>query len=466
MGKTTGFIEFDRQTETKEAPKERIKHYNEIYNPSTSETINSQAARCMDCGIPFCHSGCPLGNRIPDFNDAVYNDQWEKAYGILKSTNNFPEFTGRICPAPCEGSCVLGINNDAVAIEFIEKNIAEKAFEEGYEKVNIPENRTGKKVAIIGSGPAGLAVADQLNQLGHNVDVFERDKMPGGLLRFGIPDFKLEKWVVERRVEKLKAEGISFKCGITVGNDISFNEIDKNYNAIVLCTGSTTPREIGVKGRELKGIHFAMEFLGQSNKLISGINYNEETISAKNKNVVVIGGGDTGSDCVGTSNRQGAKSVTQIEILDQPPIDRNEANPWPEWPLILRTSTSHEEGCERQWSLLTKEFVGKKGAVSGLKVVDVSFENGKMIEKENSEREIPCDLVLIAAGFVGQEKDGLAHQIDVEVNERNNIDAFGFSTKLNKVFAAGDARIGQSLVVSAIAEGRKAAIAVDRFLNS
>lgn len=465
MGKTTGFIEFDRQTESKEAPKERIKHYKEIYERGTAEMINSQAARCMDCGIPFCHSGCPLGNKIPDFNDAVYNDEWEKAYGILKSTNNFPEFTGRICPAPCEGSCVLGINNDAVAIELIEKNIAEKAFEEGYEVVNIPEKRSGKKVAVIGSGPAGLAVADQLNQVGHQIAVYERDEMPGGLLRFGIPDFKLEKWVVERRINKLTAEGIAFNCGVSVGDDLSFNDLDKEYDAIVLCTGSTTPREIGVKGRELKGVHFAMEFLGQSNKRVSGIDYTETTISAKDKNVVVIGGGDTGSDCVGTSNRQGAKSVTQIEILDQPPVDRSEVNPWPEWPLVLRTSTSHEEGCERQWALLTKEFVGKSGSVSGLKVVDVSFEDGKMIEQENSEREIPCDLVLIAAGFIGQEAEGLAHNIDVEINERNNIDAFGYSTKMDKVFAAGDARIGQSLVVSAIAEGRKAAVAVDRFLS-
>lgn len=465
MGKITGFLEHERALAEKVAPKERISNYKELVKPADDELINQQAARCMDCGIPFCHSGCPLGNKIPDFNDAVYERDWEKAYTILKSTNNFPEFTGRICPAPCEGSCVLGINKEPVAIELIEKEIAERAFETGLEKVRIPEKRSDKKIAIIGSGPAGLAAADMLNQMGHTVTVFEKDEKPGGLLRFGIPDFKLEKRVVERRIDLLEQEGITFKNNVCVGENLSWCELDKSFDATVLCLGSTIPRDIGAIGREVNGVHFAMEFLGQQNRRNAEIKFDEPSISAKGKNVVVIGGGDTGSDCIGTCNRQCAKSITQIEILDKPPLTRSNENPWPEWPLILRTSSSHEEGSDRKWALLTKEFMVKNNKLVGINVSEVHFENGTMVEKENSDDIIKCDLVLIAAGFVGPKKSGLIEALKLDVNNRGNIATKGYQTNIDKIFAAGDARMGQSLVVSAIAEGRKVATAVDKYLN-
>ncbi|MEM6736285.1 MAG: glutamate synthase subunit beta [Bacteroidota bacterium] len=466
MGKTTGFLEYTRELPAKEDPEKRVENYEEFELYFPEEKTEKQAARCMDCGVPFCHSGCPLGNKIPDFNDAVYRGEWEEAWSILKSTNNFPEFTGRICPAPCEGSCVLGINQPPVAIEHIEKSIAEKAFNLGLEKVNRPEKRTDKKVAVVGSGPAGLAVADQLNQSGHAVTVFERDTEIGGLLRFGIPDFKLSKQVVDRRVKFLEKEGITFKTSVNVGQDLSVEELDSQFDAIVLCGGSTIPRDLPLPGRELEGIHFAMDFLTQQNRDVAGNLSTENRVLATGKDVVVIGGGDTGSDCVGTSNRQRARSITQIEIMDKPPLNRTENNPWPEWPMTLRTSTSHEEGCKRKWALMTKEFVGQGGKLTGIKVVDVGFEEGKLKERVNSEQIIPAQLVLIAAGFLHPQKEGLLDQLRVKLDERGNVATRNFQTNADKFFAAGDMRRGQSLVVWAIAEGRKAAKAVDNFLMS
>ncbi len=464
MGKPTGFIEFDREVPSYEPVAKRTQNYQEFEIPFEDEKTATQAARCMDCGVPFCHSGCPLGNKIPDFNDAVYRQDWAGAWQLLKSTNNFPEFTGRICPAPCEGSCVLGINQPPVAIEHIEKSIAEKAFDLGLEKPRKPSKSTGKKVAIIGSGPAGLAAADQLNQSGHEVTVFERDAEIGGLLRYGIPDFKLSKEVVTRRVDLLKKEGIQFISNTNVGLDISVKELETAFDAIVLSIGSTIPRDLPIPGRKLKGIHYAMDFLTQQNRDVSGEKYDNTKISASDKDVVVIGGGDTGSDCVGTSNRQGSKSITQIEIMEKPPLNRTETNPWPEWPMVLRTSSSHEEGCDRKWALMTKEFVGDK-KVEGLKVVDVSFKNGKLQEKSGSERVIPAQLVLIAAGFMHPQKEGLLKKLSLKLDDRGNIATQNCKTSKDKYFAAGDARRGQSLVVWAIAEGRKVAETVDQFLT-
>lgn len=467
MGKITGFLEFERKLPETKDPKERVNEFTELYLPFPEEKTNEQAARCMDCGVPFCHSGCPLGNKIPDFNDAVFQKDWVLAWDILKSTNNFPEFTGRICPAPCESSCVLGINQPPVAIEHIEKTIAEKAFEMGLEKASIPTKRTGKKVAVVGSGPAGLAAADQLNQQGHEVTVYERDIEVGGLLRFGIPDFKLEKWVVERRVNLLKQEGIIFKTKTNVGVDIKGKDLLDKFDAVVLCGGSTIPRDLPIPGRDLDGVHFAMDFLTQQNREVSGLKKKEKKISAKGKNVIVIGGGDTGSDCIGTSNRQKAKSITQIEILGKPPTERSKVNPWPEWPMVLRTSTSHEEGCEREWSLMTKEFIGENGKLTGLKAVEVTFDKGKLKEIEGTERIIPTELVLIAAGFIHPQKEGLLEQLAIETDQRGNVLAEEeYRSNVEKVFAAGDMRRGQSLVVWAIAEGRKAAASVHEFLSS
>jgi glutamate synthase (NADPH/NADH) small chain len=465
MGKITGFLEYERETPATKDPRERVMEYKELYIPFAEEKTKEQAARCMDCGIPFCHSGCPLGNKIPDFNDAVYRNDWKLAWEILKSTNNFPEFTGRICPAPCEGSCVLGINQPAVAIEHIEKSIADKAFELGFEVPNIPDVRTDKKVAIVGSGPAGLAAADLLNQAGHNVTVFERDVAIGGLLRFGIPDFKMEKHLVERRVQLLEEEGISFITNTNVGVDISAEELVKKYDAIVLCGGSTIPRDLNIPGRDLEGIYFAMDFLTQQNKDVSGFKYEAEKLSAEGKNVVVIGGGDTGSDCIGTCNRQGAASITQIEILGKPPLDRREENPWPEWPMVLRTSTSHEEGAERKWSLLTKEFIGDHGKLSGLKTVQVAVENGQLKEIKGTENVIPAEMVLLAAGFIHPQKEGLLEQLKVAFDDKGNVASDNYKTSIEKVFTAGDMRRGQSLVVWAIAEGRQAANAVKEYLQ-
>ncbi len=466
MGKITGFIEYEREVPQYETVESRIKNYQEFELPFPEEKTTEQAARCMDCGVPFCHSGCPLGNKIPDFNHAVYNGDWAKAWELLKSTNNFPEFTGRICPAPCEGSCVLGINQPAVSIEHIEKSIAEKAFELGLEKPRKPKAQSGKKVAVIGSGPAGLAAADQLNQSGHQVTVFERDTSIGGLLRYGIPDFKLSKTIVQRRVDLLEKEGITFKTNTEVGVNISHTEMESSFDAIVLCMGSTIPRDLDIPGRNLQGIHFAMDFLKQQNQAVAGETSVIETISAEGKDVVVIGGGDTGSDCIGTSNRQIAESITQIEIMDKPPLTRSSANPWPEWPMTLRTSSSHQEGCDRKWAIMTKSFIGDKDHVTGLRVVDVDFKDGKMLEKPETERTIPAQLVLIAAGFVHPQKEGLLEQLNLKLDGRGNVSTDKFKTSAGKYFAAGDMRRGQSLVVWAISEGRKVAAEVNSYLEA
>lgn len=478
MGKPTGFIEYTRELPKYKDPKERIHEYKEFYLEFAEEKTRIQAARCMDCGVPFCHNGCPLGNIIPEFNDAAYNGDWKLAADILLSTNNFPEFTGRICPAPCEASCVLGINQPPVAIEHIEKSIIEKAFELNLIQPNPPKERTGKKVAVIGSGPAGLAAAAQLNKAGHSVTVFERADHIGGLLRYGIPDFKLEKQFVERRVKLMEAEGIVFKTNTNVGVDITADELTGNFDAVVLSGGSTVPRDLPIPGRQFKGVYPAMEFLSQQNKRVASIDtvidhqgkkYENGDIFATGKNVIVIGGGDTGSDCVGTSNRHGAQSVTQIELLSKPPETRAESTPWPLWPMMLRTSSSHEEGCERQWSILSKEFTGnEKGELTGLKVAEIEWKtvDGKpqMVEIEGTERILPCELALLAMGFVHPQHDGLLQQLTVDLDERGNVKANNYKTNVDKIFTAGDMRRGQSLVVWAISEGRECAREVDLFL--
>lgn len=468
MGAKEGFIQFKRELPESRTPEERINDYKEIYKPFDDEKLNRQAARCMDCGIPFCHQGCPLGNVIPEFNDAVYRNEWEEAFHILRGTNNFPEFTGRICPAPCEGSCVLGINKDPVAIELIEKNIAEKAYELGFVKPKVPAKRTGFKVAVIGSGPAGLAAADQLNQAGHEVTLFEKDKKAGGLLRYGIPDFKLEKWVIDRRIAVMEQEGIIFSTETEVGFNIKADNILRNFDAVVLSTGAQQPRELKIKGANLKGVHFAMEFLGKQNQVIGGEIANNP-ISATGKNVVVIGGGDTGSDCIGTSNRHGAASITQLELLPKPPKQRTELNPWPEWPMTLKTSSSHEEGAERVFSVLTKEFVGnEKGEVTGLVLVNIEWKEkgGRMQFEEVSgtTRTLPCDLAFIAIGYSGPAQNGLLNAFGVLTMENMLPKSKEYQSTNKKVFLAGDMRRGQSLVVWAISEGREAAVKVDEFL--
>lgn len=473
MGKPTGFQEFNRELPTKVSATERVKNYNEFVNLYTDEKLNQQSARCMNCGIPFCHSGCPLGNIIPEFNDAVYRKNWEEAYHILSSTNNFPEFTGRICPAPCESACVLGINKPAVAIEEIEKHIIEIAYQKNLVKPTAPLVKSGKKVAVIGSGPAGLAAAAQLVKAGHAVTVYERDDKPGGLLRYGIPDFKLEKNVVERRIEVMEKDGIVFKLNSEVGVNVAADELLRNNDAVVLAGGSTVPRNLPIPGRELKGIHFAMDFLKQQNKRVSNISVDADDILATGKDVVVIGGGDTGSDCVGTSNRQGAKSIKQFEVMYQPPAQRTQHMPWPTYPMILKTTSSHEEGAERFWGVNTLEFLGdEKGNLRALKVVDVSWEQDvmgrplKFNTVEGSEREIPCQRVFLAMGFLYPQPTGLLAQLGVELDERKNVKAKEgvYRTNVSKVFAAGDMRRGQSLVVWAISEGRETARKVDEFL--
>lgn len=484
MGKPTGFKEFGRELPVKQPVQDRLQHYNEFVHRYTDEKLNQQAARCMNCGVPFCHHGCPLGNVIPEFNDAVYKKYWKEAYEILSSTNNFPEFTGRICPAPCETACVLGINQPAITIEEIEKHIIEIAFDKGFVKPRKPNLRSGKKVAVIGSGPAGLAAAAQLNYAGHTATVFERDDAPGGLLRYGIPDFKLEKWVIDRRIKLMEEEGIIFKCLANVGVNVSINDILREFNAIVLAGGSTTPRNLFIPGRELKGVHFAMDFLKQNNKRVAGkdplanaaieSNILSEELKATGKNVVVIGGGDTGSDCVGTSNRHGAKSVTQFELLPKPPEERNDYMPWPSYPMLLKTTTSHEEGANRQWAVATKEFIGDENVnLKALKIVDLEWKivdgrPAQFVEVAGSEREIPCELALLAMGFVHPQHIGFINDLGIGLDERGNVNASekDYRTNISKIFTAGDMRRGQSLVVWAISEGRECARKVDEFLNN
>lgn len=473
MGKVTGFLEYERTAPVKEDAKERLKHYNEFVQNYEIEQVNREAARCMDCGVPFCQSGCPLGNVIPEFNDAVYKGDWQLASTILLSTNNFPEFTGRICPAPCESACVLGINKSPVSIEEIEKHIIEIAFNKGYIKAEQPLIRTGKKVAVIGSGPAGLAAAAQLNKAGHEVVVYERDDTPGGLLNYGIPDFKLQKDVVSRRIALMEKEGIVFKCNANVGVNVELNTLLREYQSIVLAGGSTIPRDLGIAGREAKGVHFAMDFLKQQNKRVRSINVDGDAILATGKDVIVIGGGDTGSDCIGTSNRQGAKSVMQFEIMPMPSQHRTPNMPWPTFPMLLKVTSSHEEGCERAWGVNTKEFIkDENGNLKALKVVDVEWEidpSGRPLnfkEKAGTERDLPCQLVLLAMGFLHPQKEGLIEKLGVELDNRGNVKAEEgkYQTNIAKIFAAGDMRRGQSLVVWAISEGREAARKVDEYL--
>jgi glutamate synthase (NADPH/NADH) small chain len=473
MAKPTGFLEFTRELPQKRSSGERVNDYYEFVERYTDEKLNQQAARCMDCGIPFCHHGCPLGNVIPEFNDAVYRKCWKEAYDILTSTNNFPEFTGRICPAPCETSCVLGINQPAITIEEIEKHIIEIAFDHGFVKPKKPNVRTAKKIAVVGSGPAGMAAAAQLNYAGHIVTVFERDDTPGGLLRYGIPDFKLEKWVVDRRIKLMEEEGIVFKCNANVGVDISINDLLREYHAIVLAGGSTIPRDLNIPGRELKGIYFAMDFLKQQNERVSNKKPGGEDIFATNKNVVVIGGGDTGSDCVGTSNRHKAVSVTQFELLPKPPDNRTSFMPWPTYPMLMKTTSSHEEGVQRNWAIATKEFMGdESGNLKALKIVGLEWKftddnkPAKFVEVEGSETEIPCELALLAMGFLHPQHEGLLEQLEIELDERGNVRASekNYHTNISKIFTAGDMRRGQSLVVWAISEGRECARKVDEYL--
>lgn len=475
MGKTDGFLLYERELPVKELAESRVKHYQEFQHLPSAELLNNQAARCMNCGIPFCQSGCPLGNVIPEFNDAVYNNQWKKAYDILSTTNNFPEFTGRICPAPCEGSCVLGINELPVTIEEIEKNIIETAFREGYVKPQIAISRTGKKVAVVGSGPSGLAAADQLNKMGHLVTVFERDSEAGGLLRFGIPDFKLDKKIVERRIRLMEQEGIVFKTSTNVGTDYSAEELDRNFDAVVLALGSTIPRDLPIPNREAKGIYFAMEFLKQSNKRVSNIGFQEEEINVQGKKVLVIGGGDTGSDCIGTSNRQGAEQILQIEIMPMPPMQRDETMPWPMFPMVLKTTTSHDEGCDRKWMINCKEFLkDEHGHLKGVRATEVEWAKDPVtkrytsfVEKPGSEFTIDCDYAFLAMGFLHVQHKGLVEALDIQLDPRLNLigNDTEYKTNQDKIFTCGDARRGQSLVVWAITEGRKCAEKVNIYMK-
>ncbi len=475
MGKITGFLEIERQDRTSEKPEVRINNYLEFVRPLPAPEVSKQAARCMDCGIPFCHQGCPVNNLIPDWNNLVYRDQWRTASEALHSTNNFPEFTGRICPAPCEASCTLNIIDNPVTIKTIECQIVDRAWEEGWVQPVMAPKKTGKTVAVVGSGPAGMACAQQLARAGHSVTLFEKADRIGGLLRYGIPDFKMEKHLIDRRMRQMEAEGVSFRTNVEVGVNVSMDMLQADYDAVVLSGGAEAPRDLPVPGRELDGIHFAMDFLTQQNKRVAGDPESKAapggTLSAKGKHVVVIGGGDTGSDCIGTSNRHGAVSVTQFEILPQPPAKENKMLVWPDWPLKLRTSSSQQEGCERDWSVQTKRAIGENGKITALECVRVEWQLGdggqmKLVEVPGSEFTLKADLVLLAMGFLGPKKAGLVEQSGVELDARGNVKAplTNYQTSKAKIFSCGDMRRGQSLVVWAIREGRQCARGVDEFL--
>jgi glutamate synthase (NADPH/NADH) small chain len=467
MGELGGFMKIHRVNGRKRPIPERVRDFEEYIFPAEEPVLREQGARCMDCGIPFCHNGCPLGNLIPDWNDLVYRDRWPEAIRALHATNNFPEFTGRICPAPCEASCVLDINDDPVTIKQIEQSIIDRAWEEGWVKPEPPAARSGKSVAVIGSGPAGLAAAQELNRFGHRVTLFERNTHAGGLLRFGVPDFKLEKWIVQRRVDQMVEEGVELRCGVNVGEDITGDELREQFDAVVLAIGSTIPRNLPVPGRELDGVHFAMDYLEMRNRWVAGEYQDGTPITAADKHVVIIGGGDTGADCLGNSHRENPNSVTQLELLPQPPDTRPEdLTPWPEWPLIMRTSGAHEEGGDRDFSVMTTHFEGEDGKVKRLHGHRVgpppSFE-----KIEGSEFSIDCDLALLAMGFLHPQQDGVVQQLGVGLDGRGNVDAAesDYMSSVPGVFAAGDARRGQSLIVWGINEGRQCARGVDRWLH-
>ena len=472
MGKPTGFVEFQRELPGSRSVEERIGDWNEVYLPFPDDKLQNQGARCMDCGIPFCHSGCPLGNLIPEWNDMVYREKWDEAVERLHRTNNFPEFTGRLCPAPCEGSCVLGINEDPVTIKQIEVSIIEHAFDQGWVVPRQPAARTGKKVAIVGSGPAGLAAADQLNQAGHSVTVFERDSRIGGLMRYGIPEFKMEKKFLDRRLELMESEGVVFKTGCHVGVDVTASALREEFDALVLAGGARAPRDLLIPGRDLKGVYFALEYLSVQNKLCEGVSVPvEEQINVKGKSVIVIGGGDTGADCLGTAHRQGATSIHQLEILPCPPDERDaNVNPWPLYPDILRVSSAHEEGGDRIYSISTKQFVGEDGVLKKLDVVEVEMkrsDDGRMSFEDipGTEREMNADFVFLAMGFLGPERKGMIEELGVELTERGNVQRDEeWMTSVPGVFTVGDMQRGQSLIVWAIAEGRSCARAVDMYL--
>ncbi|MFO0951082.1 MAG: glutamate synthase subunit beta [Isosphaeraceae bacterium] len=470
MGKPTGFMEISRETPVRRPVTERINDFLEVYEPFPVEKLRAQGARCMDCGIPFCHQGCPLGNLIPDWNDLVYRDQWRAAIDRLHATNNFPEFTGTLCPAPCEASCVLGINADPVTIKQVEQSIVDRAWEEGWIQPEPPKVLTGKKVAVIGSGPAGLATAQQLARVGHSVTVFERADRIGGLLRYGIPDFKMEKWRLDRRLEQMGAEGVIFRPGVNVGVDVTAEQILQQFDAVCLCGGATQARDLPIPGRELKGIHLAMDYLPLQNRRVAGDTVTDDVfISAEGKHVIIIGGGDTGADCLGTAHRQRCASVHQFEIVPRPPESRTPTNPWPQWSNVFRVSSAHEEGGVREYAISTRRFVGENGQLKALETVQVEMksENGRMqfVEVPGTEKTYPADLVFLAMGFTGPERKGMLEQFGVELDAMGNVKADeNKRTSVAKVFTAGDMTRGQSLIVWAIAEGRHAAYSIDEFL--
>ncbi len=469
MGKPTGFLEIKRETPRRRPIDQRVNDFLQVYEPIPDEKLRAQGARCMDCGIPFCHQGCPLGNLIPDWNDLAYHDQWKTALDRLHSTNNFPEFTGILCPAPCEASCVLGINDDPVTIKLIEESIVEKGWEAGWIQPEPPTKPTGRKVAVVGSGPAGLACAQQLARVGHSVTVYERAPRIGGLLRYGIPDFKMEKWRIDRRLAQLQAEGVVFEPGVNIGVDIPADRLMHDYDAVCLCGGATVPRDLPIEGRELAGIHFAMDYLTAQNNVTAGEKINGKAISARDKRVIIIGGGDTGADCLGTVHRHHARSVHQFEIVPRPPDARDPSNPWPQWSNVMRVSSAHEEGGDREYSISTRRFLGENGRVKALETVriEMTTENGRPVFRPipGTETVFPADLVLLAMGFTGPERGGMLEQLGVELDAQGNVKSRpNKQTSVDKVFTAGDMSRGQSLIVWAIAEGRQAAAAIDQYL--